>query len=298
MISDSYNSENSDIKRNYKKREGKPRGKYRKKIYKTTDKDFINKEQILKQCFQDSDLANMDDDQMFYYIRDVAHIDLSKEKLAEYKKRFKNQIDEERLAWIEHYAKGGFVDFFKKRVEEAEYIQAMAFQELLEYKKKPKDERDLKDFAMLCNVIKNNNELLSQLGMATPVIAQVRAYIDELEKNKLENDAKTSIQSNNYLTLQTNNVGINDGNKDGSEGLGESVKNNHQQEQTSVSVLANQQRNSEQDENISKIIVTARDVDNTDGKQQHNESTNAVNSGPNTTSKSIPRVVDDPEEVF
>lgn len=294
MISDSDNSENSENKRNYKKREGKPRGKYRKKIYKTTEQDFINKEQILKQCFQDSDLANMDDDQMFYYIRDVAHIDLSKEKLAEYKKRFKNQIDEERLAWIDHYAKGGFVDFFKKRVEEAEYIQAMAFQELLEYKKKPKSERDLKDFAMLCNVIKNNNELLSQLGMATPVIAQVRAYIDELEKNKLENDAKTSIQSNNYLTLQTNNVDINHGNKDGSEGLG--VKD-HQQEQTSVSVLANQQRNNEQDENIPEIIVTARDVDNTDGKQRF-ESTNAVNSGPNTTSKSIPRVVDDPEEVF
>jgi hypothetical protein len=99
-------------------------------------------------------------------------------------------------ARIDHFARIGFVDHYRKRMNEMETLQRNIYRQLnLELSKKP-EEQDKKYIIALSSEIRQNNIHLCHLGIGMPVISKMKEKIDGRKQKilSLANDYK-----NNHL---------------------------------------------------------------------------------------------------
>ena len=81
------------------------------------------------------------------------------------------------MHWINNFGKIGFVNHYRKRINEMEILQQTTFRQLnLELNKKP-EEQDKKYVLSLMDSIRQTNIHLSQMGMGMPILAKIKELI-------------------------------------------------------------------------------------------------------------------------
>ena len=140
---------------------------------------------MIKQCFVDCDIMGLTKDETIAYIRGrLGGITFSE---GSYKKYRSYVLNEETTQWLNYYARQGFVDFYKKRIHEMEMIQKETFRSWLVENSRPENQKDKRLIISLVAELRANNQQLSSLGMATPIIATIKNLIDKNENNNANN---------------------------------------------------------------------------------------------------------------
>ena len=157
-------------------------------------KKQFTKEQkhMLIQCIIDCDLFGMSDKEGMKYVEQKTGRAISLTSYQRYKKLALNENTS--VAWIDHFARIGFVDHYRKRMNEMETLQKNMYRQLnLELSKRP-EEQDKKYIISLSSEIRQNNIHLCHLGIAMPVISKMKEKIDGRKQKilSLANDYKNS----------------------------------------------------------------------------------------------------------
>ncbi len=153
-----------------------------KKVSDLRRKMVINKQftkeqkHMLIQCIIDCDLFGLSDREGMKYVEDKTGRAISLTSYQRYKKIAVN--DESGISWINNFGKIGFVNHYRKRITEMEYLQKTTLRQLnLELDKKP-EEQDRKYVIALMDSIRQTNIQLCQMGMGMPVIAKMREILN------------------------------------------------------------------------------------------------------------------------
>jgi hypothetical protein len=141
-------------------------------------KKQFTKEQkhMLIQCIIDCDLFGLSDKEGMKYVEEKTGRPISLTSYQRYKKLALNENISN--AWIDYFARIGFVDHYRKRITEMEYLQKTNLRQLnLELDKKP-EEQDKKYVIALMDSIRQTNVQLCQMGMGMPVIAKMKEILN------------------------------------------------------------------------------------------------------------------------
>jgi hypothetical protein len=140
-------------------------------------KQFTKEQQhMLLQCILDCDLFGLSDLEGMKYIEEKMGRTISLTSYHRYKKIALN--DNAANAWINNFAKIGFVDHYRKRIHEMETLQKDIYRQLnSELSKKP-EEQNKKYIIALSSEIRQNNIQLCQLGLGMPIIAKMKEKIE------------------------------------------------------------------------------------------------------------------------
>ena len=157
-------------------------------------KKQFTKEQkhMLMQCIIDCDLFGLSDKEGMKYVEEKTGRPISLTSYQRYKKIALN--DNTSIAWLDYFARIGFVDHYRKRMNEMETLQKNIYRQLnLELSKKP-EEQNKKFIISLSAEIRQNNIQLCQLGLGMPIIAKMKEKIEGRKQKilSLVNDNKNS----------------------------------------------------------------------------------------------------------
>ena len=141
---------------------------------------------LIKQCIIDADIMGLGRTESIVYVKSRLGLD-EKTSFSEgsYKKyRTETLSDDSNVNWITYYARQGFVEFYRKRIQEMELIQKTTFQQWLVETNRPDSQKDKKLILELVAELRANNQHLATLGMVTPIIATIKNIIDD-KKEKI-----------------------------------------------------------------------------------------------------------------
>src|ERR687897_616426 len=131
---------------------------------------------MLIQCIIDCDLFGLSDNEGMEYVAKKTGRAISLTSYHRYKKLALN--DNASNAWIDNFARFGFVDHYRKRINEMETLQKNIYRLLnLELSKNP-EEQNKKYIIALSSEIRQNNIHLCHLGIGMPVISKMKEKID------------------------------------------------------------------------------------------------------------------------
>ena len=123
--------------------------------------------------------------------------------------------DDNNVNWISYYARQGFVEFYRKRIQEMELIQTNTFQQWLYETNKPNSQKDKHLILDLVSQLRANNQQLASLGMVTPIIATIKNIMDN-NKDKIDNISRFIQHHSNQYQIseeeETNTSGPEDDN--------------------------------------------------------------------------------------
>ena len=89
-------------------------------------------------------------------------------------------------AWLDYYAKYQYVEYYRKRMEELEFVQKKLLKALIEETEKSKNQ-DKVLISQLSKTIGENSKVLSEFGFAPPLLSRIKSLItikyDAEEKN-------------------------------------------------------------------------------------------------------------------
>ena len=164
------------------------------------NKQFTKEQKhMLIQCIIDCDLFGLSDREGMDYVENKTGRSISLTSYQRYKKLALN--DNTSNAWIDYFARIGFVDHYRKRMNEMETLQKNIYRQLnLELSKK-REEQNKKYIISLSAEIRQNNIHLCQLGLGMPIIAKMKeqiqgrnnkilSLVDDYKKNHLLPSAK------------------------------------------------------------------------------------------------------------
>ena len=141
-------------------------------------KKQFTKEQkhMLMQCITDADLFGLSDKEGMKYVEEKTGRAISLTSYHRYKKIAMN--DNATSAWIDNFSRIGFVDHYRKRMNEMDTLQKNIYRQLnFELSKKP-EEQNKKYLISLSAEIRQNNIHLCQLGLGMPIIAKMKEKIE------------------------------------------------------------------------------------------------------------------------
>ena len=141
------------------------------------NKQFTREQKhMLIQCILDCDIFGLSDNDGMKYIEEKTGRAISLTSYHRYKKIALNNNSSN--AWINNFARVGFVDHYRKRMNEMETLQKNIYRQLnLELSKKP-EEQNKKYIISLSAEIRQNNIHLCQLGLGMPIIANMKEKIE------------------------------------------------------------------------------------------------------------------------
>lgn len=91
--------------------------------------------------------------------------------------------------WLDKYARLHVADFYRQRITELEYLQSNLFL-ILDEEKAKGDKKNVYRYNTIAKTIIENSKVLSDLGMAPPIIAKIKELlpvdINELNSRKKE----------------------------------------------------------------------------------------------------------------
>ena len=148
---------------------------------------------LIKQCMIDADIMGLGRAESITYVKSRLGLDEKQFSEGSYKKyRTEALSDETNVEWITYYARQGFVEFYRKRIQEMEMIQKETFKQWLVETNRPDSQKDKRLILSLVAELRANNQHMSSLGMVTPIIATIKNIIDD-NKEKIDNNASTII---------------------------------------------------------------------------------------------------------
>jgi len=182
---------------------------------------------LIKQCMIDADMMGLGRVESIAYVKSRLGLDEKQFSEGSYKKyRSEALSDETNVEWITYYARQGFVEFYRKRIQEMELIQKTTFQQWLVETNRPDSQKDKRLILSLVAELRANNQHLASLGMVTPIIATIKNIIDD-NKEKIGN-ASTSIIQQHSIQYQNSGENID------TEGRNESTDQEHSGSTTST----------------------------------------------------------------
>ncbi len=101
-----------------------------------------------------------------------------------YKLKRQIESDDEVQQWLSNFSRVGFVLAHKKRIDEMELLQKIAFEMLSDEQSKPDSERDKSLELQIMDAAARFNKRLTALAAGSPVLAQMRAAIENPDRNR------------------------------------------------------------------------------------------------------------------
>ena len=95
--------------------------------------------------------------------------------------------------WLDYYARYQFVEFYRKRMEELEYVQRNLLKVLIEETEKEKEEQDKTIINQLSKTIAEISKVLADFGMAPPIMSKILNVVTmnyTTENNKADEEIK------------------------------------------------------------------------------------------------------------
>ena len=92
--------------------------------------------------------------------------------------------------WLDYYAKYQFIEYYRKRMEELEFVQKKLLKALIEETEKKENPNKLL-INQLSKTIGKNSKVLSEFGMALPLLSRIKSLITikyDAEKNNNNNN--------------------------------------------------------------------------------------------------------------
>ena len=159
---------------------------------------------LIKQCMIDADIMGLGKFETIAYIKGRLGLDNKedddKTSFSEfsYNKYRKDTLsDETNVQWISYYARQGFVEFYRKMIQEMELIQKTTFKQWLVETNRPDSQKDKRLILSLVAELRANNQHLTSLGMVTPIIATIKNIIDN--KDKIGNASNSKFIQHNSV---------------------------------------------------------------------------------------------------
>ena len=98
-------------------------------------------------------------------------------------------------AWINQYAKVGFLTTYKEIFDVIDIIQKDTLRDYLAENSKPYEEKNHARIQTYRNSLRENSKLLSELSVGSPIIAQIKARIEKAESRADEVNVGQSIKN-------------------------------------------------------------------------------------------------------
>jgi hypothetical protein len=89
-------------------------------------------------------------------------------------------------AWLDYYARYQFIEYYRKRMEELEFVQKKLLKALIEETEKKENQQNKLLINQLSKTIGENSKVLSEFGMAPPLLSRIKSLImikHDAEKN-------------------------------------------------------------------------------------------------------------------
>lgn len=103
-----------------------------------------------------------------------------------YKKRKAKALsDESTQIWLNHFTRIGFVKHHKEQIEIIEKIQQDSLRKFLIETSRRQELRNEELIHKLKQDIRENTKLLSELGLGTPILASIKAKLEQKEKDAI-----------------------------------------------------------------------------------------------------------------
>jgi hypothetical protein len=81
--------------------------------------------------------------------------------------------------WLDYFARYQYVEYYRKIMEDLEYVQRTLLKALSEEKEKPEDKKDKTLINQISKTIADNSKVLSEFGMAPPILSRIKSLISE-----------------------------------------------------------------------------------------------------------------------
>ena len=95
--------------------------------------------------------------------------------------------------WLDNFARYQFVDFYRKRIEELEYVQRGLLKVLVEETEKEKEKQDKTTINQLSKTIAEISKVLSDFGTTPPILSKILDLIPTnytAQRNQESEDVK------------------------------------------------------------------------------------------------------------
>ena len=136
---------------------------------------------LIKQCMIDADIMGLCKQETIEYVKSRLGW-INRLFHMAHTKNIDQMLSMTNVQWISYYARQGFVEFYRKRIQEMELIQKRHFKQWLYETNKPDSQKDKRLILSLVAELRANNQHLSSLGMVTPIIATIKNIMDKKEK--------------------------------------------------------------------------------------------------------------------
>jgi hypothetical protein len=149
---------------------------------KKGDKDYTQREkQMMSSLINDYSLFGASDDEMIKMLS-IKIGKKNNEKISETlfyrlkKEAMKKRGDSEQ--WLDYYAKYQYIEYYRKRMEELEFVQRTLLKALIEEAEKEVNPNKLL-INHLSKTIGENSKVLAEFGIAPPLLSRIKSLISE-----------------------------------------------------------------------------------------------------------------------
>ena len=141
------------------------------------DKDYTKSEkQLLISLINDYSLFGARDHEIIQMLSKKIGKKISETLFYRLKKEaIRKREDSEQ--WLDYYAKYQFIEFYRKRIDELEYVQRNLLKVLAAETEKEEEKQDKTIINQLSKTIAENSKVLAEFGMAPPVLSRIKDVI-------------------------------------------------------------------------------------------------------------------------
>jgi len=181
---------------------------------KKGDKDYSKSERQL--------LISLINDYSLFGVRDHEIIQMLSKKIGKIisetlfyrlkKEAVKKRGDSDQ--WLDSFARYQYVEYYRKRIDELEYVQSTLLKLLIE-EKEEKEQQNKTLINQLSKTIADNTKILAEFGYAPPLLSKIKNLIsenysptnkevdDEIKRIQLQ---RQNIKSGFYLKMDNENT--------------------------------------------------------------------------------------------
>jgi hypothetical protein len=168
------------------------------------DKDYTKSEkQLLISLIHDYSLFGARDYEIIQMLSKKIGKNVSETLFYRLKKEAKaKRKDSEE--WLDNYAKYQFIEFYRKRIDELEYVQRNLLKILTEETEKDEEKQDKTIINQLSKTIAESSKVLAEFGISPPVVAHMKDMISVNYFNSKNENNKDDEEIRNIRNLVRN----------------------------------------------------------------------------------------------
>ena len=178
------------------------------------DKDYTKSEkQLLISLINDYSLFRAHDEEIIQMLSKKIGKKISETLFYRLKKEsIKRRGDSDQ--WLDSFARYQYVEYYRKRIDELEYVQSTLLKLLIE-EKEEKEQQNKTLINQLSKTIADNTKILAEFGYAPPLLSKIKNLIsenyyptnkevdDEIKRIQLQ---RQNIKSGFYLKMDNENT--------------------------------------------------------------------------------------------